>query len=505
MREPLRAESVPMGSATGVDIPPRAVRLQSRRLLRLAGDDRLVQQIQRGSEAAFEVAFERHSPAILGFCTHMLGSREEAEDVVQHTFASAWGDLQRSRERSIVLKPWLFTIARNRCVSVLRARREQLVEAPELATAGLAEQVERRVELRQLLADVRELPDEQREALLLAELGDLPQADIARVLGCEVSRVKGLVYRARSALIVRRDARELPCDEVREQLANLRGGSLRRNELRLHLSECPGCREFQAEVRRQRQMLSMALPVVPTLAMKTSVLAAVGAGAGASTVAGGGSLVAKLAVIGALAAGAGGTAVVVEDVRVGWGGNDSGEEVAPGVGGAPSDGAASPNADGPAGGATGGVGRFIPSNERKSRPTHGRRGSERARGRGPIEAPPAQTPVRRGPPEGKGKPDHAGLGGRANGHAKAKGNGRANGNGPANGRGNANGKAKQPAAPGTTDGTPQGGTPKSNSGKSQGESAEPEAEPEPAKPKPAPPANANPPSPTGEAKRQTKQ
>jgi RNA polymerase sigma factor (sigma-70 family) len=506
MREPLRAESVPMGSATGVDIPHRAIRLQSRRLLRLAGDDRLVQQIQRGSEAAFEVAFERHSPAILGFCTHMLGSREEAEDVVQHTFAAAWGDLQRSRERSIVLKPWLFTIARNRCLSVLRARREQLVEAPELATAGLAEQVERRVELRQLLADVRELPDEQREALLLAELGDLPQADIARVLGCEVSRVKGLVYRARSALIVRREARELPCDEVREQLANLRGGSLRRNELRLHLSECPGCREFRAEVRKQRQMLSMALPVMPSLAMKTGVLAAVGAGAGAGTVAGGGSLVAKLAVIGALAVGAGGTAVVVEDVRVGGGsgGNDSGEEaVAPGAGGAPSGGAASPNAAGPADGAPGGVGRFIPSNERKSRPTPGLKG-DRARGRGPIEAPPAQTPVRRGPPEGKGKPDQAGLGGRANGHAKVKGNGRANGQGRTNGRGNANGKAKQPAAPGATDGTPQTGTGKSDSGKTQGKSEEPEAEPEPAKPKPAPPTQANPQSPNGEAKGQAK-
>ena len=193
MREPSSADGVLMGSAADVDIQPRLGLRPSRRLLRLAGDDRLVQQIRRGSEAAFEVAFERHSPAILGFCRHMLGSPEEAEDAVQHTFAAAYGDLQRGSERDIALKPWLFTIARNRCLSLLRARREYATDEPELVTSGLAEQVERRAELRQLLADLRELPDEQREALLLAEAGGLPQADIAAILGCEAGRVKGLV------------------------------------------------------------------------------------------------------------------------------------------------------------------------------------------------------------------------------------------------------------------------------------------------------------------------
>ena len=244
MREPSGADGVLMSSAAGAHIHPRLGLRQSRRLLRLASDERLVQQIQRGSEPAFEVAFERHSPAILGFCRHMLGSQEEAEDAVQHTFAAAYSDLQRGGEREIALKPWLFTIARNRCLSLLRARREHASAEPELVTTGLAEQVEQRAELRQLLADLRELPDEQREALLLAEAGGLPQADIAAILGCEVGRVKGLVYRARSGLLARREARELACEDVREQLANLRGGALRRNELRLHLRDCAGCRRL---------------------------------------------------------------------------------------------------------------------------------------------------------------------------------------------------------------------------------------------------------------------
>src|SRR4051794_40955699 len=158
-----------------------------RRLLALAGDERLVEQIQRGDEVAFEVAFERHSGPILSFCRHMLGSREEAEDAVQHTFAAAYRDLVGS-EREIRLKPWLYAIARNRCLSMLRARREQVAEEIEIETAGLDEQVEQRSDLRELLADLRDLPPEQREALLLAEVGDLPHSDIAGVLGCEVPR-----------------------------------------------------------------------------------------------------------------------------------------------------------------------------------------------------------------------------------------------------------------------------------------------------------------------------
>ncbi len=165
---------------------------------------------------------------------------------------------------------------------------------------------------------MRELPDEPRAALLLMELGGLSQAEVAGVLGCEVSRVKGLVFRARSALIARRDARETPCESIREQLANLRGGSLRRSELRLHLRECPGCRDYREQVRQQRRMLAVALPVAPTLGLKSSVLAAIGIGGGSagglSAAAGGlgGATVAKVAVAGVLASGGvvAGTAVV---------------------------------------------------------------------------------------------------------------------------------------------------------------------------------------------------
>lgn len=297
---------------------------RSRKLLAAFGDERLVAQLRRGNDTAFEVLYDRHHAAVLSYCRHMLGSRDEAEDALQQTFVSAHTDIV-STDKPIRFKAWIFTIARNRCLSILRARREQPSEDLEhVATEGLGEQVQQRAELRQLLADMHELPDDQRSALILSELGDLSHAEVAEVIECEVAKVKSLVFQARSGLIERRQARETPCEEIREQLSTLRGGSLRRGPLRRHLKVCPGCTEFREEVRRQRQMVAMVLPVVPTLALKENALAAAGVGlssAGSGAFVGGGAGagafamkagVAKVAVIAVATTGAVGGAVAVE-------------------------------------------------------------------------------------------------------------------------------------------------------------------------------------------------
>jgi RNA polymerase sigma factor (sigma-70 family) len=301
----------------------------SKRLLAFASDETLVEQIRRRNEAAFSIAFERHAAGLLGFCRHMVGSPEEAEDAVQHTFAAAFRDLTRPGERKVALKPWLYAIARNRCLSVLRSRRERAALDFDLPTEGLAEQVERRADLRDLLRDLRDLPEDQRAALLLSEAGDLSHAEVAGVLGCEVANVKALVFRARSGLIKRREAREVPCADIREQLANLRGSSLRRSGLRHHLRSCAGCRDYREQVGHQRRMLAAALPVVPSLDLRSSVLAAsglgggsaggglaAGVGTGLSASLGAGTLV-KIAAVGVLAGGAvaSGNAFLGEDDR----------------------------------------------------------------------------------------------------------------------------------------------------------------------------------------------
>jgi RNA polymerase sigma factor (sigma-70 family) len=300
---------------------PHGLRLpKPRRVLAALSDERLVERVRHGDGVAFEILYDRHHRGILAFCRHMLRSADEAEDAVQHTFIAAYNDLQRDTGRDIRFKAWLYTIARNRCLSILRARREQASDDIELTVDRLSDDVQHRADLQALLGDIAGLPEDQREALVLSEVGDFSHADIAAVIGCEAAKVKSLVFQARTALMDRRQARETPCEEIREQLATLRGGALRRSHLRHHLASCPGCTQYRDEIRRQRQMLAIALPVLPSIALKHNVLAAVGAAGGtavggAAGIGGGISVLAKsgLAKVGVaavIAAGGAGTAVV---------------------------------------------------------------------------------------------------------------------------------------------------------------------------------------------------
>src|SRR3954462_15229444 len=141
----------------------RGVFPRSPRLLSALGDDRLVDQIRRGNEAAFEVVYDRHHGGILAYCRHMLGSADEADDAVQQTFASAFSSLASS-SREMRLKAWLDWIARNRSLSMLRARRERPGDVDEVETVSLSAEVDRGADLREFLRDLRELPDAQREA-----------------------------------------------------------------------------------------------------------------------------------------------------------------------------------------------------------------------------------------------------------------------------------------------------------------------------------------------------
>src|SRR3954463_7057883 len=266
---------------------------RSPKVLAALSDEKLVEQVRRGNETAFEVVYDRHHRGILSFCRHMLGSADEAEDAVQQTFISAYDALQADR-RDIRLKAWLYTIARNRCLSILRARREHPAELDELPVAGLSEEVQQRADLRDLLGDLHGLPVDQRAALVLSEVGDLTHAEVGAIVGCEVAKVKSLVFQARSSLIESRRAREIPCQEIREQLATATGGVLRRGPLRRHVRSCPGCAEYRDDVMRQRKALAAILPVVPTLGLKNAALSAIGVGGGGGGAALGGGIASLL-------------------------------------------------------------------------------------------------------------------------------------------------------------------------------------------------------------------
>lgn len=223
-------------------------------------DERLARRVAGGDDDAFAVLFSRHHTRLLSFCRYLLGGRDEAEEAVQQSFMRLHSRLQAGQVPDDV-RSFLYAIARNRCRSLVAARGPQTVPLDDReALEGLPDLVQRREDLRELVRDIGRLPEEQRAALVLAELGDLRQDQIARVLDVPAPRVRALVFQARSALVAERDARERPCADVRLELATASGGTLRRAPLRRHLRRCEGCRAFRAQIGTQRSSFGALVP-----------------------------------------------------------------------------------------------------------------------------------------------------------------------------------------------------------------------------------------------------
>ena len=240
----------------------------ARRLLGHSRDEALVAGVRRHDRRAFEAIYERHAAQLLTFCVYLLGSRHDAEDALQATFTSAYRALLGD-SRPVRLRPWLFTIARNECLSILRKRRPQVELNGEVALTGdpvkLAEVHE---EMAHMIGGIRELPEKQRAALVLAEVHGMSHADIATVLGVRPDQVKAYVFQARSNLLSDRHARETDCREIREELATSHGLVRTRARLRRHLRSCDGCRAYANGVERQHRQLASLLPVLPSLTLR---------------------------------------------------------------------------------------------------------------------------------------------------------------------------------------------------------------------------------------------
>ena len=175
-------------------------RLAGSRLLATQSDERLVDLSRAGSEPAFEAIVARYRAALLRYCSALLG-RERAEDAVQQTFVKAYNAMKRD-DRPLALKPWLYRIAHNTAHNALRdhgLRHEELDEAG--ATAERPElELERREQLRSVLASVQDLPARQRDALVLRELEGRSYQEIAAALGVGGGAVRQLLNRARATV-----------------------------------------------------------------------------------------------------------------------------------------------------------------------------------------------------------------------------------------------------------------------------------------------------------------
>lgn len=285
---------------------------RSARPLHALDDAGLAAAIAAGDDDAFAVLYDRHVARLLSFSRYLLGSRDEAQDAVQQTFMRAHQALRAGRVPDDV-RPWLYAIARNRCRTMLAARAGHEVPVEELegraSFDGLADEVQRREDLRALVRDMDGLPEDQRTALVLFELGDLSQRDVAGVLEVPEAKVKALVHQARQHLIAEREARDRSCEDVRAELAVARGGELRRGPLRRHLRGCAACRAYQESVVDQRAAIAVVLPVAALAGSRESLFSALGIGGGTAVAAGAGVGAGAVGSTASVAAGGGSASV----------------------------------------------------------------------------------------------------------------------------------------------------------------------------------------------------
>lgn len=171
----------------------------------MADDDRdLARAAASGDSRAFALLVDRHHGACVRYATRMLGSVEDAEEVVQDTFVRVWRALPRYDDLA-GFRPWLYTILINRCRSrrlplSRQAQRlvplEGLPREPVAADSGGAPDFDPDA----LQAALATLPKEQREAFLLKHMEDLDYDTMMQMTGAGVSALKMRVKRACAAL-----------------------------------------------------------------------------------------------------------------------------------------------------------------------------------------------------------------------------------------------------------------------------------------------------------------
>jgi RNA polymerase sigma factor (sigma-70 family) len=169
-------------------------------LLRTQSDARLAALARQGYERAFEAIVERYRRPLHRHVRRIL-PESRTEDAVQQTFLKAWTAIQDGPAVKD-LKPWLYRIAHNTALDALKRAGYDYDELTDSlrAPGGPEADLERRAVIRETLAGVAALPENQREALLRTAVAGQSRAQVASELGLTDGAVRQLVHRARVTL-----------------------------------------------------------------------------------------------------------------------------------------------------------------------------------------------------------------------------------------------------------------------------------------------------------------
>ena len=167
-----------------------------------SGLDDLARRVSDGDVEAFQTLYETHLDTIYRYVYYKVGNGQLAEDLTQHIFMKAWEAINRYQWRELPFQHWLLRLARNTVIDHYRSTKPANASLLDPIGNGIDPEVElaQSEMIRTLQEAVRQLPDEQREVIVLRFIEQMPHADVARHLGKSAATVRVIQHRALQAL-----------------------------------------------------------------------------------------------------------------------------------------------------------------------------------------------------------------------------------------------------------------------------------------------------------------
>jgi RNA polymerase sigma factor (sigma-70 family) len=179
------------------------MRLMTRELAHLS-DEALVLLAARSEQTALGELYDRYGRAAYGLALRVLRDEGLAEDAVQDAFLTLWRTAARFVPERGKASTWILTLVHRRAVDLVRReerrRADSLEQAPEQGDGGADEEAWLRLQRERVQAALRQLPDQQREALELAYYGGFTQAELAERLGQPLGTIKSRMFSGLSRL-----------------------------------------------------------------------------------------------------------------------------------------------------------------------------------------------------------------------------------------------------------------------------------------------------------------
>ena len=167
------------------------------------GDAELLQAIAGGDRSAFDRLSRRHLDRAYGVALRMTGSRADAQDVVQDVFLRLWQRPDAWRPGQAQFSTWLYRVVVNRCLDLKRRPRGtdlDSVEEPQDPDANAEDSLLDAERSRALDSAVTQLPERQREAIVLTYTAGLRNAEAASAMDISVKAFEALLVRAKREL-----------------------------------------------------------------------------------------------------------------------------------------------------------------------------------------------------------------------------------------------------------------------------------------------------------------